>query len=484
VSSGVSYRFDPFELDPVRRRLSAGGAPVALSDRQLDILIALVSRAGHIIGKDELLDAAWKDVAVGDNSVEQAISSLRRVLAAHAGPVAYIETVARRGYRFAAAVARHARRESDAALEALLAPHRAFLEGRAALETLEADRIIAARGGFEQAVASVPDHAPAHLGLANACVMQFEMTRVDAQPDAAALARAAQHAREACRLDPESGEAWATLGFVLDRAGQHLDGLAAARRAVALEPDNWRHFLRLSYVSWGEDRLRAAHRTLSLLPQFPLAHWLAATVHVARQAFGEAERELAAAAAPRAGADARTWKFNAVGVQWLLGLLHLLRGDEARAEEAFARELASESAGQLYARECRANTWHAIGALRLSEDRRPEAREAFSRALALAEMHGLARVGLAAASVRRPSSRSSEPRPEDPARAVDAALAHAGRLALQGQPGEAARLVDAALAAAPPGSAGWILPIEPLIFTSRSPEAWAAALARLRNRAA
>ena len=40
----------------------------------------LVARAGQIISKDDLLEAGWKDVAVGDNSIEQAISSLRRLL--------------------------------------------------------------------------------------------------------------------------------------------------------------------------------------------------------------------------------------------------------------------------------------------------------------------------------------------------------------------------------------------------------------------
>src|SRR4029077_15944600 len=77
-----------------------------------------------------------------------------------------------------------------------------------------------------------------------------------------------------------------------DRGGEHLDALAASKRAVTLEPDNWRHHFRLASVSWGEQRLRAAQQTLALLPHFPLAHWLAATVYVARQVFDEAEREL------------------------------------------------------------------------------------------------------------------------------------------------------------------------------------------------
>ena len=81
---------------------------------------------------------------------------------------------------------------------------------------------------------------------------------------------------------------------MLDRTGNNLDARAAASRAVVLEPDNWRHHFRLAFVSWGEERLRAAHRTLALLPGFPLAHWLAATVHVARQVLPEAERELEA----------------------------------------------------------------------------------------------------------------------------------------------------------------------------------------------
>ena len=133
-------------------------------------------------------------------------------------------------------------RESDAGLDALLAPHRAFIEGRAALETLEGDRVARARDVFEDALRSAPEYASAHVGLANACVMQFEMTRADPAPDAAALALATHHAREACRLDPQSGEAWATLGFVLDRTGDHLDARprrvrdAGARQLAALFP--------------------------------------------------------------------------------------------------------------------------------------------------------------------------------------------------------------------------------------------------------
>jgi DNA-binding winged helix-turn-helix (wHTH) protein len=491
--TGASFVFEPFELDPARRRLTASGEPVAISGRQLDVLLLLVTRAGQIVSKDDLLQVGWKDVAVGDNSLEQAISSLRRLLGTR-----HIETVPRRGYRFAVPVTRIARRESDAELDALLAPQRAFIEGVAALETLESDRVVRAREVFEIALRSAPDYASAHVGLANACVMQFEMTRADPAPDMSALAAAVDHAREACRLDPQSGEAWATLGFVLDRTGERLDARAASKRAVTLEPDNWRHHFRLSYVSWGEERLRAAHRTLALLPGFPMAHWLAATVHVARQVFAEAERELAAGIESGAGQPIGEPRFSAVALHWLSGLGHLARGDEMRALDELERELSSANAGQLYARECTANTWYAIGALRLRQRRSAEAIAAFARAIERVPTHRMAHAGLAAADpkkgpypffetaetekgVRPLFSQSVPPQGHPPS--VDAAVLQAAPLALAGAHTDAARIVGDALAGAVAGNAGWILPVEPLLNVTAHPDIWARALASLRNRA-
>ena len=206
--AGIVYGFGSFQLDPISRTLNQAGNPVALSARQFDLLLLLVARAGQVLSKDALIDAAWAGVAVTDNSVEQAVSALRRILNSHEAGT-YIETQARRGYRFVVDVRRTDRREPDEALDALLAPHRAWIEGRAALETLERSQILHAREVFERVLAQVPDQASAHVGLANAGVMQFEMTRCELTPDTAALALAASHARDACRLDPRYGEAWA-----------------------------------------------------------------------------------------------------------------------------------------------------------------------------------------------------------------------------------------------------------------------------------
>jgi DNA-binding winged helix-turn-helix (wHTH) protein len=131
----VVYTFGSFVLDETARRLTRDGERVMLPDRQLAILRVLLAQAGAIVPKDALLDTAWPDVAVGDNSLEQAISSLRRALGPTAEAAPYIETLPRRGYRFSAPVIRRAPRQSDEGLDSLLGPLRAFVEGRSALET-------------------------------------------------------------------------------------------------------------------------------------------------------------------------------------------------------------------------------------------------------------------------------------------------------------------------------------------------------------
>jgi DNA-binding winged helix-turn-helix (wHTH) protein len=485
--SGTVYTFGPFELDASRRRLRRGDTIISVPDRQIEILIQLVASGGAVLTKDALITAAWQDVAVTDNSLEQAISSLRKLLgpSERMGPTEpWIETVPRRGYRFVADVSRRVARETDESLEALLAPHRAWVEGRAALETLGRAQAVQARQTFAGIVAASPDYAPAHVGLANACAFAFEATRVDAAPDRAALVEALAHAREACRLDPQSAEPWATLAFVLHLTREPQHAIAAARRAISLEPDNWRHHLRLSLVSWGEERLRAAQRCLALLPGLALAHWLAATVHVARQALDHAAHELELGAGAQ-DAQPHQARFSAVALHWLLGLVCLARGDETRALEEFDRELSFEESGQLYARECCANTWYAIGAIAFRAGRRDDAAAAFAKTLERVPGHIMALAGLVAVGAQPPAAIDARAAQLAGAGFVaEAAIGRAAMHAIGGDPALAAQLIDGVLSQAPPGSAGWTLPVEPLLHVVSDGDLWRAVLARLRSRAA
>ena len=485
MTSFPSFSFGGFELDTFARRLTREGQAIAIADRHFDVLYRLVSQAGELVPKEALVTAGWGDVAVTDNSLEQAISSLRRALGPRADGSQYIETVPRRGYRFTASAERKTARATDDSLEALMAPHRAWLDGRAALETLEADHLARARRDFEQVLEAFPDHAMAHVGLANAYAMRFETTRVDANPDREALATAQQHAQEACRLDAASAEVWATAGFVLGCAGKTADAHAALRRAVTLEPDNWRHHFRLGYASWGEERLREARRTLALLPGFPLAHWLAATVHVGRNALDEAERELRAGIAGMSS-QGSSQKFNAVALHWLLGLVLLARGDEDAALAELERELEGEKSGHLYARECCANTSYAIGALRLRQGKKLEAQQAFAQTLERVPNHRLVLMVLTAQSASNLTQMAGGPGlpSVEKTGSFDEQFGAAIAANLMRHTPLAARILDAALNEAPAGNAGWLVPVEPLLNVSANPDEWSTVLARLRARAA
>jgi Tol biopolymer transport system component/DNA-binding winged helix-turn-helix (wHTH) protein len=89
---------------PSERLLLRDGEPVALTPKAFDILVALVTRAGRLADKEELLKEVWPDAFVEESNLTQAIFAIRRALAQAEGDKPYIETVPKRGYRFTAPV--------------------------------------------------------------------------------------------------------------------------------------------------------------------------------------------------------------------------------------------------------------------------------------------------------------------------------------------------------------------------------------------
>jgi len=100
----IAYRFGPFHLDVRERRLSRDSAVIALRGKVFDTLLVLVEHAGHLVTKQELLDAVWPEATVEENNLNHNVSILRKALGERATGQQYIETVPRVGYRFAAAV--------------------------------------------------------------------------------------------------------------------------------------------------------------------------------------------------------------------------------------------------------------------------------------------------------------------------------------------------------------------------------------------
>jgi non-specific serine/threonine protein kinase len=105
----MSRLFDigPLRLDPQAGVLSEDGVPVALGARGVAVLTALVSRAPECVAKADILEAAWPGLVVEEANLAVQISSVRRALARVPGSEGWIETLARRGYRFVGPVTVH-----------------------------------------------------------------------------------------------------------------------------------------------------------------------------------------------------------------------------------------------------------------------------------------------------------------------------------------------------------------------------------------
>ena len=80
------------------------GQPVTLPPKDLETLLALVEKAGHIVEKEELLEKVWPGVFIEEGNLSRHIFNLRQVLGDSPDGRKYIETVPRRGYRFVASV--------------------------------------------------------------------------------------------------------------------------------------------------------------------------------------------------------------------------------------------------------------------------------------------------------------------------------------------------------------------------------------------
>lgn len=101
MSQQASYKFGAFSLDLKTRRLFRNGKHIPLNPKEFDVLLVLVQRNGEIVEREELLNAVWPDIYVGDAVLSQNIYTIRKALTQE-DDTEYIETVPKRGYLFKA----------------------------------------------------------------------------------------------------------------------------------------------------------------------------------------------------------------------------------------------------------------------------------------------------------------------------------------------------------------------------------------------
>jgi TolB-like protein/DNA-binding winged helix-turn-helix (wHTH) protein/tetratricopeptide (TPR) repeat protein len=99
-------RFGVFEADFRTGELTKHGNRVRLQEQPFQLLAMLLDRPGELVNREELHDRLWPDTIVDfDHGLNKAISKIREALGDSAENPRFVETVARRGYRFLADVA-------------------------------------------------------------------------------------------------------------------------------------------------------------------------------------------------------------------------------------------------------------------------------------------------------------------------------------------------------------------------------------------
>ena len=96
-SAGV-VRFGPFRLDPLNARLWRGDQALRLTPKAFGVLAFLVSRAGRLVSKDDLLTAVWPEVTVSEAALTVCIREIRQVLKDDAREPREPETTSRTGW--------------------------------------------------------------------------------------------------------------------------------------------------------------------------------------------------------------------------------------------------------------------------------------------------------------------------------------------------------------------------------------------------
>jgi DNA-binding winged helix-turn-helix (wHTH) protein/Flp pilus assembly protein TadD len=266
-----TYEFGSFRLDVERLLLLHRNEPVPLGPKVVETLLALIEHPGEVLPKNELIERIWPEGYVEEANLAQNIYVLRKTLRSLASLDA-IETVPRRGYRFAVGVRRS---EKPAALPPARSGQRRWIGATAAgafvvicavLFTLAAAHRSTSAGlssegarvyeigryywnlrtrvgvdrsldYFAQVIRTDPRDARGYAALADANAIMGDY-KYGGQKPQVYFSRARSYARIALSLDPNSSEAHAALGLINMDAHDLGSAIDELQRAIALDPAN------------------------------------------------------------------------------------------------------------------------------------------------------------------------------------------------------------------------------------------------------
>ena len=102
MPSGTKYRFDQYEADVSAAELRRAGTRLKLQLQPFQVLVALLERPHELVTREELRERLWpQDTFVDfDHGLNTAMTKVRDALGDSAASPRFIETIAKRGYRF------------------------------------------------------------------------------------------------------------------------------------------------------------------------------------------------------------------------------------------------------------------------------------------------------------------------------------------------------------------------------------------------
>ncbi|MGI9221974.1 MAG: winged helix-turn-helix domain-containing protein [Woeseiaceae bacterium] len=103
-SAKAGFRIGRWDVDPQQNLLKSPEHTKTLEPKVMDVLVFLAEKQGEVVSRQEILDAVWGEVVVGDEVVSRAVSLLRTELGDDQSNPRYLKTISKRGYSLIADV--------------------------------------------------------------------------------------------------------------------------------------------------------------------------------------------------------------------------------------------------------------------------------------------------------------------------------------------------------------------------------------------
>jgi len=296
LASRPDFALGPLEISPSRREVSGPAGTTHLEPLIMQVFLLLIDARGQLVTRTQLFEEVWGGAMVGDDSINRAITKVRRIAADVAPGLFEVETIPRTGYRMIGELLSDI--DAAKAADARALSRRRLVAGGAAAAALGAggawwatrDRsdprfnALMERGQdalrmneagaakfFEQAVAIEPDNARAWGLLAYALASNNNDGPGEVPgPTAQAAERAA---RTALEIDPNEPNTILAMTAVQRGMLDLISREARYRRVLAIDPDNTLAMLSLGQLLHGVGRCREAlalvERVIAIEPLVP-----------------------------------------------------------------------------------------------------------------------------------------------------------------------------------------------------------------------